>query len=47
MSDCAKFFGFKKGWLQNRIRKHGLTFSYNGYEIEVSERRGVKNHGVL
>ena len=47
MKDCAKFFGFKKGWMQNRIRKHGLTFSYNGYEIEVSERRGVKNHGVL
>ena len=47
MKDCAKFFGFKKGWMQNRIRKHGLTFSYNGYEIEVSERRGVRNHGVL
>lgn len=46
MSDCAKFFGFKKGWLQNRIRKHGLTFSYNGYEIEV-ERGRAKNHDFL
>lgn len=46
MSDCAKFFGFKKGWLHNRIRKHGLTFSYGEYEIEV-ERGRAKNHGVL
>lgn len=41
MQDCAAFFGFKKCWLHNRIRKHGLTFNYNGYEIKVSERRGT------
>ena len=41
MKDCAAFFGFKKGWLHNRIRKHGLTFAYDGYEISVSERRGA------
>lgn len=35
MKDCATFFGFKKGWLQNRIRKHGCTFIYNDYLIEV------------
>lgn len=39
MKDCAAFFGFKKGWLQNQIRKHGLTFTYGDYEINVSERR--------
>lgn len=38
MKDCAAFFGYKKGWLQNRIRKHGCTFSYQGYEIWVHER---------
>lgn len=38
MKDCAEFFGFKKGWLQNRIRKHGCTFKYGEYEIEVHER---------
>ena len=39
MKDCAAFFGFKKGWLHNKIRRHGLTFVYKGYEIKVSERR--------
>lgn len=38
MKDCAAYFGFKKGWLQNRIRKHGCTFNYKGHEIEVHER---------
>lgn len=38
MKDCAEFFGFKKGWLHNRIRKHGCTFNYGEYEIEVHER---------
>ena len=38
MKDCAEFFGFKKGWLQGYVRKYGLDFSYNGYEIKVSER---------
>lgn len=41
MKDCCNFFGFKKGWLHNLIRKHGLIFNYNGYLIEVSERRGA------
>lgn len=38
MKDCAEFFGFKKGWLQNRIRKHGCTFNYQNWLIEVEER---------
>ena len=38
MKDCAEFFGFKKGWLQNRIRKHGCVFNYDGWLIEVEER---------
>lgn len=38
MKDCAAFFGFKKGWLHNQIRKHGCNFDYKGYEIEVHER---------
>lgn len=38
MKDCAAFFGYKKGWLQNQIRKHGCKFNFNNYEIEVHER---------
>lgn len=38
MKDCASFFGFKKGWLHNQIRKHGCAFDYKGYEIKVHER---------
>ncbi|MBM7869328.1 hypothetical protein JOC70_000797 [Clostridium pascui] len=38
MKDCAAYFGFKKGWLHNQIRKHGCTFNYKSYEIEVHER---------
>ena len=38
MKDCAAYFGFKNSWLRNQIRKHGLTFVYNNYEITVSER---------
>ena len=38
MKNCAEFFGFKKGWLQNRIRKHGCVFNYKNYLIEVEER---------
>ena len=41
MKDCATYFGFKKGWLQNRIRKHGLSFEYKGYLITVSKRGDV------
>ena len=38
MKDCAEFFGFKKSWLQGYVRKYGLDFTYNGYEIKVNER---------
>lgn len=38
MKDCATFFGYKKGWLQGQIRKHGCTFNYKGYDINVHER---------
>lgn len=38
MKSCAEYFGFKKGWLQNKIRKYGLSFEYLGYTITVSER---------
>ena len=38
MKDCAEFFGFKRGWLHNQIRNHGLTFVYKNYQIIVSER---------
>ena len=38
MTDCSVFFGFKKTWLNGQIRKHGCTFSYKGYEIQVQER---------
>lgn len=44
MKDCAAFFGFKKAWLHNQIRKHGLTFVYKGYEITVSERGHARSH---
>lgn len=42
MKDCCSFFGFKKGWLQNRIRKHGLNFYYKEHKIEVFNRGGGK-----
>ena len=42
MKDCAEFFGFKKGWLQNQIRKHGCTFNYGEYEIKVHERECLR-----
>ena len=38
MSDCSKFFGFKRGWLNGQIRKHGCSFDYGDYHIEVHER---------
>ncbi|BBK61872.1 hypothetical protein A9CBEGH2_08120 [Amedibacterium intestinale] len=41
MKNCASFFGFKKGWLQNRIRKNGEVFEYQGYLIQVSPRKKV------
>lgn len=38
MKDCCEFFGFKKSWLHNQIRKHGCAFSYGDYLIEVHGR---------
>src|SRR5699024_7680392 len=38
MKDCAAYFGFKRGWLQNLIRKHGCTFKYKDYLIKVHDR---------
>lgn len=38
MKDCAAFFGFKKGWLQNKIRKYGTTFNYDNFVIKVGAR---------
>jgi len=38
MKNCAKFFGYKQGWLHNKIRKFGCTFEFRGYLIEVQER---------
>lgn len=38
MKDCSEFFGFKKSWLHNQIRKHGCTFKYGNYLIEVHGR---------
>ena len=38
MKACCDFFGFKKGWVNTQIRKHGLTFKYKSYLIRVSER---------
>lgn len=38
MSDCSKFFGFKRGWLNSQIRKHGCSFNYGDCHIEVHER---------
>lgn len=29
MRDCEKHFGFKKGWIQNKIRKYGDDFWFN------------------
>lgn len=42
MKDCAEFFGFKKGWLHNKIRKHGCIFNYGDYQIEVHGRGNDK-----
>lgn len=42
MKSCAEFFGFKKGWLQNKIRKHGLSFYYLGYRIVVESRGDIR-----
>lgn len=38
MKSVAAFFGFKKSWLHNRIRRCGKEFSYQGYTISVNER---------
>lgn len=38
MKDCALFFGFKRGWVHNKIRKLGTVFYYQSYLIEVQGR---------
>lgn len=35
LMDVNRFFNFKKSWIHNRIRKQGIKFMYNGYEVEV------------
>lgn len=46
MKGCASFFGFEKGWLHNRMRKHGNPFKYNGWHIRVHDRGDVENGKV-
>lgn len=41
MKDCAAWFGFKKGWLHNKIRKYGSVFNYKDFKIEVMDRGDV------
>ncbi|EJQ44003.1 hypothetical protein IEQ_04790 [Bacillus cereus BAG6X1-2] len=43
MKGCASFFGYKKGWLHNKIRKYGNKFEFLGYQISVKERSDVEN----
>jgi hypothetical protein len=38
MKDCCTFFGFKKGWLQNKIRRNGNTFYYKDYKVTICNR---------
>ena len=35
MMEVSKFFGFKKCWIQNRIRKVGNNFIHKNYKIRV------------
>jgi hypothetical protein len=35
ISDVNKFFGFKKCWVQNRVRNYGNPFVYDGFSVEV------------
>lgn len=35
MNDVNKYFGFKKCWIHNRLRKHGNNFKYKNHLIEV------------
>lgn len=46
MKGCAKFFGFKKSWLHNRIRKYGNKFTYQGWSINVNERGDAENGNI-
>lgn len=38
IQECNEYFGFKKCWLHNKIRKYGCAFNYKGYSIKVFER---------
>lgn len=35
MNDVNKYFGFKKCWIHNRIRKYGEMFEYKKHLVEV------------
>lgn len=39
MQECCEYFNFTKCWLGNYIRKHGNPCTYNGWRIQVFERR--------
>lgn len=38
MKSCAEFFGYKKSWLHNLIRRFGNPFEFKGYKFYVEER---------
>lgn len=38
MVECCEFFGFRKCWLGNYIKRHGNPCRYGEFEIHVSER---------
>ena len=38
MKSCAEFFGYKKCWLHNLIRRFGNPFEFKGYKFYVQER---------
>jgi hypothetical protein len=33
--DANRYFGFKKSWIDNRLRKQGNPFTYNNFIVEV------------
>lgn len=38
MNDVNKYFGFKKGWIHNKLRKYGNEFDYTGHLVKVMNR---------
>lgn len=50
MRDCEKYFGFKKGWLQNKVKKCGCDFwysDYKGFVARIMVRKVRAKHAVL